>query len=439
MSDWRERYADKRIEAGAALDLVRDGMIVHLGCAAATPRYLLPRLAARRERLRDVIVYGDIAFNGSHFDGTLDEQRHIDLRVSHVTLTRPVYQARRLSYTPATIVNAHRRYDRIGNPDLGLFRLSEPDENGRMSFGSSLWDSKIMLRRCKKVVAEIEPDLLRCAGDNFVHIDEVDFWVEIENEGAAPPISAALPPATPEESAILDVAGAYAAELVQDGDTLEIGVGAAPIAITPHLHHKRDLGYHSELTAPGIPALHEAGVINGRRKTHDPGKLVVTALPFDREELAIVARNADAWVMRGIDYIHDIEIIRTQHQMTAINTGTMIDLTGQIVFDSIGHEIYTGPGGQIEFVVGAAYSPAGKNIHIFASQTNAGQSRIVAELPPGSYVGTPRYFTDHVVTEYGLASLMGKTERERALELIALAHPDHQPELRNQARRLGLI
>lgn len=438
MADWRERYAHKIVPADTVLDRVRDGMIIHLGCAAASPRFLLPQLAQRRDRLRDVIVYGDLAINWSEFDHHLDDEHHVDLRVSHVTLTRPIYKAGRLSHTSATIVNAHRRYDRIGDPDLGLFRLSEPDEHGLMSFGTSLWDSKIMLKRCKQVAAEIEPRMWRSAGDNFIHVDEVDFLIEVPDSQMMP-LTAALPPAGPEEAAILDVAGAFAAELVRDGDTIEIGVGAAPNAITPHLSRKRDLGYHSELTSPGIPALHEAGVMNGSRKTRDRGQLVVTALPFDRDELAIVARHQDAWIMRGIDYIHDIGVVASQHQMTCINTGTMIDLSGQIVFDSIGREMYTGPGGQIEFVVGAAYSPGGKNIHIFGSQTNEGQSRIVAELPPGSYVGTPRYLTDYVVTEHGIASLMGKTDRERALELIAIAHPDQQPELRDRARSLKLI
>lgn len=436
--DWRARFRNKIVTADEALDRIRDGMVVHLGCAAASPRHLLPLLAARRERLRDVIVYGDLAINGSAFDHHLDAERHVDLRVSHVTLTRPVYKAGRLSHTSATIANAHRRYDRIGDPDLGLFRLSEPDANGLMSFGTSLWDSKLMLRRCKQVVAEIEPGMWRSAGDNFVHVDEVDFLVAVPESQIAP-LSAALPPPPPDEAEILDVAGAYAAELIRDGDTLEIGVGAAPNSITAHLGGKRDLGYHSELTSPGIPALHEAGVVNGSRKTRDRGKLVVTALPIERSELEIVARNHDDWIVRGIDYIHDLEVVRSQHQMTCVNTGTMIDLSGQIVFDSIGREMYTGPGGQIEFVIGAAYSPGGKNIHVFGSRTNAGESRIVAELPPGSYVGTPRYFTDHVVTEHGVASLMGKTDRERALELIAIAHPDHRGELRDRARALRLI
>ncbi len=184
--DWRARFRNKIVTADEALDRIRDGMVVHLGCAAASPRHLLPLLAARRERLRDVIVYGDLAINGSAFDHHLDAERHVDLRVSHVTLTRPVYKAGRLSHTSATIANAHRRYDRIGDPDLGLFRLSEPDANGLMSFGTSLWDSKLMLRRCKQVVAEVEPGMWRSAGDNFVYVDDVDFLVTVPESQIAP-------------------------------------------------------------------------------------------------------------------------------------------------------------------------------------------------------------------------------------------------------------
>jgi 4-hydroxybutyrate CoA-transferase len=228
-----------------------------------------------------------------------------------------------------------------------------------------------------------------------------------------------------------------AAELVRDGDTIEIGVGAASNAVTPHLATKRDLGYHSELTSPGVAQLFEAGVFNGSRKSRDVGKMVVTMLPAVAADLEVVRRHYAAWEVYGVDYIHDPAVIASQSQMTSINTGTMVDLTGQIVFDSAGREMITGPGGQLEFVIGAIYAPGGRSIHVFPS-TVQGQTRVVAELPAGAIVGVPRYLADFVVTEYGVASLMGKTERARARDLIAIAHPDHRADLQAQARRLGL-
>jgi 4-hydroxybutyrate CoA-transferase len=440
MSDWRARYAHKIVSAEAAVALVRDGMTLHFGMVHADPWYLAPLIAQRRDDLHDVVAYGDLMRVPTLWDEPTAAERHVELRAGYLTPgPRSAYRRGRISYTPSTVFTAHRRYERdTPRPDLGFFRLSEPDEHGLMSFGTMLWDNKLALRASKTVVAEVEEGRVRSAGDNFVHVDEVDYMVEV-----APPQGAATtqPPASPEESAVLDVAAAFAAELVRDGDTIEIGVGAASNAITPHLAGKHDLGYHSELTSPGVAALHERGVFTGRRKSRDVGKMVVTALPPEPADLAIAQRHFDDWEVYGVDYIHDPSVIASQAQMTAINTGTMIDLTGQFVFDSIGRQMYTGPGGQFEFVVGAVYAPGGKSIHVLPSTAGASgeHTRVVAELPAGAVVGVPRFLTDYVVTEHGVASLWGKTERDRARELIAIAHPDHRGELTAQARRLGLL
>ncbi len=440
MSDWRTRYADKLVTAEAAAGLVRDGMTLHFGMVHADPWRIAPLIAKRAGELREVVAYGDLMRVPTLWDAPTAAERHVELRAGYLTPgPRSAYRQRRISYTPSTVFTAHRRYERdISAPDIGFFRLSEPDANGLMSFGAMLWDNKLALRTSKVVVAEVEEGRVRSAGDNFVHVDEVDYLVEVE-----PPQGRATTqaPTTPEQAAVLDVAAALASELVRDGDTVEIGVGAASNAITPHLAGKRDLGFHSELTSPGVAALHEQGVFTGRRKSRDVGKMVVTALPPEPEELEIVQRHFAAWEVYGVDYIHDPAVIASQSQMTAINTGTMIDLTGQVVFDSIGREMYTGPGGQFEFVVGAVYAPGGKSIHILPSSagTDAEHTRVVAELPPGAVVGVPRFLTDFVVTEYGVASLFGKSERDRARELIAIAHPDHRGELTAQARKLGLL
>ncbi len=238
---------------------------------------------------------------------------------------------------------------------------------------------------------------------------------------------------------MIDVVGANTAELVRDRDTIEIGVGAASNAVAAHLAGKHDLGYHSELTGPGITRLHDEGVFTGKYKGRGTGKMVATALPVSPEDRAlIVERHFDEWELYGVDYIHDPAVIASHSQMTAINTGMSIDLTGQIVFDSVGRSMHTGPGGQLEFVIGAVYAPGGRSIHALPS-TAGEHSRIVAELLPGASVGIPRYLTDLVVTEYGVASMFGKSERARAEELIAITHPDHRAELKREARRAGLL
>ena len=445
MTDWRRTYAHKLIAPDEAAGLVEDGMVIHFGCGSAAPRLLAPLIAGRREALLDVVAFGDLIAYDGDWDRADAEQRRIEFRCCFLTpVTRAGYESGRVAYQPATVFTMARRWERDpggdhGGPDIAYFRLSEPDEDGICSFGGSVWDSKIALRQARLVVAEIEEGVVRTAGDNVGHIDEIGRLVDVPD---GPPIAPRVPP---ERTAValgaIDVAGANVAELIHDGDTLEIGLGAASNAVTAHLASKRDLGYHSELTGPGIAQLHDAGVFTGARKSRDIGKMVVTALPASAEERALIASHYDAWELYGVDYIHDPAVIASQSQMTSVNTAMQIDLTGQIVFDSIGPLMHSGPGGQLEFVIGAVYSPGGRSIHVLPSTAGRdGQhSRIVAELPRRAIVGVPRYLADIVVTEYGVASLMGKTERGRAQELIAIAHPDLREPLRRDARSRGLL
>ncbi len=439
MSDWQTRYADKVIDPTSAVGLVEDGWLVHLGAAGSDPWYLMPFLHERREELNDVVAYGDLTRLDLQWDENLAEERHIEMRSAYLTPgPRRAYLAGRTHYQPATVFTEPRRYERdLGDPDVGIYHMSPPDERGYMSFGAALWDNKITLRLSQRVIAEVASAVIRTAGDNFVHVDEVDYLVPVPDE-ALPNIS--VQPAERDAASLarLDLAGAYTAELVRDGDTVEIGVGAASNAVIPHLATKRDLGYHSELTGPGIASLYAQGVFNGSRKSRDVGKMVVTALSSIPSELAIEQASFDDWLVFGVDYVHNPSVIASQSNMTSINTGTMIDLTGQFVFDSMGREIYTGPGGQLEFVIGAVYAPGGRSIHVLPA-TAGETSRIVCELPPGASVGIPRYLTDLIVTEFGVASLFGKTERDRARELIAIADPDHRADLTKQARARGLI
>src|SRR5262249_35110640 len=357
MSDWRDRYRHKLISAEDAVRLVKDGMIVQFGQGTSTPMALMPLLAARRHELSDVIAYGDVMFYDGDWDDPTDTSRHIEVRAFMLSAggTRTGYLGGRVQYAPATCWTAPRRWDRDiggehGGPDIALLRLSEPDGQGLCSFGAHMWDNKITVRRAKCVVAEIQEGMIRTAGDNWVHVDDIDYLVEVPPPA---PREIVVPALDPEHAAVLDVIGAFAAELVPDGATVEVGTGHASNAVVPHLAGKHDLGYHSELTAPGIAALYEAGVLKGPGKTRHTGKMVVTALPPYPHELEIVQRHYDDWELYGIDYTHNPAVISSQYKMTAINAGLMVDLTGQIVFDSVGRRMHSGPGGQLEFVIGA--------------------------------------------------------------------------------------
>jgi 4-hydroxybutyrate CoA-transferase len=442
LADWRDEHASKLIDADRAIGLIEDGMVVHFGLASTCPLYLTPLIAEHREDLRDVVAYGDLMIYRGEWDEVHADQRHVEMRCCYVTVVnRDAYNSGHTNYHPATVFTSQRRFERdVGPPDIGFFRLSEPDENGYCSVGTSVWDTLIALRASKVVVAEIAEGLMaRSAGASSVHIDEVDFLVDIPADFEMLVRALAADAVDPERLAILDVVGANTAEFVRDRDTVEIGVGGASNAVISHLASKHDLGFHSELTGPGIAQLHHEGVFTGKYKSRDAGKMIATALPTSIEERALIAEHHfDEWELHGVDYIHDPTVIASHSQMTSINTAMQIDLNGQVVFDGLGRTMYTGPGGQLEFVIGAVYSPGGRSIHCIPS-TAGEQSRIVAELPPGASVGIPRYLTDYIITEYGVASMFGKSERARAEELIAIAHPDHRADLRSEARRAGMI
>lgn len=438
---WRDQYADKLIAPKRAIELIEDGMTIHFGLASACPHMLTALIGEAREDFRDVLAFGDLMSWGGDWDNVGAGERHIEMRCCFVTLAnRDAYSRGHTQFHPATVFTSQRRFERdIGPPDIAYLRLGVPDEAGNCSIGTSIWDTTIAARAAKLVVAEIaEEGMPRTSGDSSINVADIDFLVAIPDDWPPRVPFSPVVKDDPEELAILDVAGANVAELVRDGDTIEIGVGAASNAVTQHLGSKRDLGYHSELTGPGIVPLFEAGVFNGLRKSRDVGKMIATALPASLEDQEVIARHPDQWELHGVDYVHNPAVISSQFQMTSINTAMTVDLTGQIVFDGIGRRMHSGPGGQIEFVVGAVYAPGGRSIHVLPSTAGA-HSRIVCDLAPGSSVGIPRYLTDLVATEYGVASMFGKSERARAEELIAIAHPDHRAELESQARNAGLL
>ena len=438
---WQDRYADKLISPEQAVGLIRDGMTIHFGLASACPQMLTKLIADAREEMHDILAYGDLLAWDGDWDNVGDDDRHIELRCCFLTVgTRAAYSRGRLNYHPATVFTSQRRFERdVGPPDIAYLRLGEPDGSGNCSIGSSIWDTKIAARAAKVLVAEIaEAGMPRTRGDSSINVEEIDFLVAVPDGWPARVPLAGVAKEDPQQLAMLDIAGANVAELIRDGDTIEIGVGAAPNAVSPHLWDKHDLGYHSELTGPGIVPLFEAGVFTGRKKSRDVGKMIATALPASPEDQEVIARHPDQWELHGVDYVHDPAVISSQSQMTSINTAMTIDLTGQIVFDSVGRRMHSGPGGQIEFVIGAMYAPGGRSIHVLPS-TAGERSRVVCDLPAGANVGIPRYLTDLVISEYGVASMLGKSERARAEELIAIAHPDHRADLRAQAQLAGLL
>jgi len=299
-----------------------------------------------------------------------------------------------------------------------------------------VWFSPTMIRNANVVIAEVHEDFIRTGGQNSVHVSQINHFTEAASE----PRRITLARRKDEEIPIVEViCTIVASDLIRDGDTLQIGVGTVSAALAPYLKDKVDLGVHTELITGGIAELARDGVISGRRKTLHPGKVVASALAvIGRDERELIDGNP-LFELYEFSYVDDLRIIMQHDNMVAVNNAIMVDLTGQVAAETIGTRIWTGTGGQTAFALGSSYSRGGRSIIVLpSSHIVAGEhvSRIVPTLPDGTVVTVPRTFVDSVVTEHGIATLQGKTVRERIGELIAIAHPDFRAELKRQALRL---
>jgi acyl-CoA hydrolase len=311
--------------------------------------------------------------------------------------------------------------------DAVFANVSPPDEHGFCSLGTSV-DTMLTAVRCAKtVIAQLNKSMPRTLGDSFVHVSKIDFGVEVDQ----PPYDH-----FPGEAGELELrVGEFVAELVQDEATLQMGIGAIPSAVGKCLYGKRDLGVHTEMFTDILVDLVERGVVTCERKEINCGK-VVTAFMMGTQRLYKFVDNNPMVEMRPVDYTNDTSIIRRFKRMTAINSAIEVDLTGQVCADSIGHRMYSGVGGQMDFMRGAALAEEGRAIIALPSTAAGGKfSRIAISLKEGAGVTTTRSHVRTVVTEYGVAELFGQSLRERAKRLIAIAHPDFRDELTAYARK----
>lgn len=322
------------------------------------------------------------------------------------------------------------------SPDFYLVAVSPPDRHGYCSFGPGVWFSPTLVRAARTVIGEVHEGFIRTGGQNAVHMSQIDLFTESHER----PRRVALSRRKESEVPIVEViCTLVASELIRDGDTLQIGVGTVSAALAPFLSDKTDLGVHTELITGGIAELVQRGVITGRRKTYHPGKVVGAALAaMPRAERALVDGHP-AFELYEFSYVDDIRIIVQHDNMVAVNNAILVDLTGQIAADGIGTQVWAGTGGQTAFAIGSSYSQGGRSIIVLPSSHELGAelvSRIVPTLPSGTLVTIPRTLVDYVVTEHGIATLAGKTVRERVSELIAVSHPDFRVELKSEAKRL---
>ncbi len=312
-----------------------------------------------------------------------------------------------------------------------LINVSPPDRHGFCSLGTSVIALPTAIRTAKTVIAQINAAVPRTLGDSFVHVDDIDLGVEVD-----------VPPYAHDPAIIGDVErriGEYVAELVPDGATIQMGIGAIPAAVAKSLTGKRDLGVHTEMMTDVVLELVEAGVVTGRAKDINAGRIVATFM-LGSERLYRWVDDNPMVEMRPVEYTNDTAIIRRFKRMIAINSAIEIDLTGQVCADSIGPRLYSGVGGQMDFVRGAALSDEGRAIIAFPSTAAGGAvSRIVPALSPGAGVVTTRGHVETIVTEWGVAEMRGRSIRDRARQLIAIADPSFRDELAAQARSARLI
>jgi 4-hydroxybutyrate CoA-transferase len=434
-SSWPEEYARKIMEPDEAARLVRSGDCVVIPIGSITPN-LSSALFNRRDELRDI----DLLTCAPYVDPGWFEPGHPTFRthieIFNTIIARQSHNSGRSDFLSIPFSRRFKATDERGashlNPDVTLISVSPPDRFGFCSFGTSMWNKASYARRARTVLAEMYGSYPHTGGANKIHVTEIDAFVD---GGEPPPLPRR--PAPPFPPAIAH----YVNELVNDGDTIQIGTGAmtAQLAVGGAFEGKRELGMHTEISVPGLNDLVLRGVITGERKNRHTGKFVATALSATTPEEVQFIHENPVYEVYDVEYTNDIQVIASHDNMVAINNALTVDLTGQIASESIGTDLWSGPGGQLEFAIGALLSRGGRSVTVLPSSSREGEvSRIVAQHPPGTVVTVPRQFADYVVTEHGIARLYGKTDRERAKELIAVAHPDHRKKLRRQLERGSL-
>lgn len=434
--DWKGNYQRKLISPEQAAGLVKSGDVVVFSYGREGLAIGLA-IAARKEELRNVRVLAPApGYDFGWYDPGWEDSFHLTTATITATVQQMVDE-RRCDIYPGSIVPLEDTTDI--DMDVLVTEVSSPDENGFCSFGASLWNKKRQIKRAKLVVAEVNSNLIRTYGDNFIHVSEIDYFVEHKSSGGAPGAGSLAGRALKEPEPFMKRIADNVSELIRDGDTLQIGVGRTtePLVSLGVFDNRKDLGYHSEATPPGVISLVQKGVINGCRKTINPGKVVVTSIGgSSRAEMEWVYNNPLFYLV-DVEYLEDIRVISAHDNMVAINNALCVDLVGQSTAESLGTRWLGMAGGQIAFVFGALFSKGGRSIIVLPSTAASGTiSRITPVLAPGTFVTIQRNAADYVVTEYGIAKLRGKTLRQRAAELIAIAHPDFRAELKTEAQKM---
>lgn len=426
-------YNSKLVTADEAVKHIKSGdnIVVQPGCAA--PMELIRALVRRKDELSDITLY-HILIVGELPYLQPGMEKHFKHKAFFIGAnSRQAVNDGRAEFIPIFLseVSLLFKYGQIKS-DVALLNVSPPDEHGFCSYGVDVGTIKTPAEKSKLIIAQINRHQPRTLGDSFIHINKINYIVEYDEPiHELPQVD---PNATKEELEVFDKIGSYIADLVEDGSTLQMGIGAIPDSVMKYLHNKKDLGIHTEMFSDGIIELVEQGIINGEKKTLHPGKIIAGFVLGTRRVYDFIDNNP-VIEFHPQEYVNDPFIIAKNNKMVAINSAIEVDLTGQVCSDSIGTKFYSGIGGQVDFIRGAARSEGGKPIIALPSSTKNGTiSRIVPALKPGAGVVTSRGDVHYVITEYGVAELFGKSIQERAKALINIAHPNFRDELTKYAK-----
>ncbi len=412
-----------------AISCIKDGDFVVLSHAAAVPQRCVDALALNYERYHDVRIFHMVTLGDSPYTAP-QMQGHFRLITNFVGAnTRPAIDDNRADFVPSYFYEVPKMMNPGGAfcPDVAIVQLSYPNADGYCSFGTSCDYSKPAAEQAKIVIGELNKQMPFIGGDNLIHISKLTHIVEADYPLYTLP--------QPRIGEVEEAIGRHCATLIKDGDTLQLGIGAIPDAVLLFLKDKKDLGIHSEMVSDGVVQLIKSNTITGKCKSLKPNKVIATFL-MGTQELYDFANNNPQIEMYPVDYVNDPRIISQNKQLVSINSCIEVDLMGQVVSEAMGLRQFSGPGGQVDFVRGAAWSEGGRSIIAIPSTARRGTaSRIVPLLTEGAAITTSRNDVDYIVTEYGIAHLKGKTLRERALALTAIAHPDFRPELEAECKK----
>ncbi|WP_312649582.1 acetyl-CoA hydrolase/transferase C-terminal domain-containing protein [Proteiniclasticum sp.] len=432
-------YKDKVITLEQALDMIRSDMNVVTGLGAGEAQLIMNNIHTIAERVKNVTITNCLSMSNGEF---LKEEYIENFNIDGWFFSPPLRKAFKngnISFIPNHLhLAGWKRLDHV-RPDVFVGTASMPDEHGFISLSTSNTYESQMIEKADVVILEINPNYPRTFGDVEIHYSDIDYFIEADYEVPS------LVSVEPNEKDMK--IGNYIADLIHDGDTLQLGIGGIPNAVAHALKGKKDLGIHTEMMTSGMVDLIECGAVTGKKKSLHKNKHVATFALGNKKLYDFIDNNPSVMILNG-KYVNDPAVIGLNDNMVSINTALEVDLTGQVCSESIGHIQFSGTGGQADTAVGAQNAKNGRSFIALYSTAmvrnpvtgeKEEKSKIVPFLKPGAIVTLSRNDVDMVVTEYGVAHLRGTNVRERILRLIEIAHPDFRQQIMNEAHELGLI